>query len=164
MAVLPYRFCSRPVCIFLFINGLFNDAVSGWNYAASNGRKISERWSDRDVKGSCFDLIRSSVRHLEELKEVAQSFFPQYFLPDRGLIWVSPEYKSAVLAVESAHKFLIFQEGMLYIKMKSSMFLCWWSARNTEKLQAHYSPCPFTADRLSSPYNRPRWSRGGVEV
>ena len=46
--------------------------------------------------------------------EVAQSFFSAVLIAWLGFDMGIPEYKSAGLAVESAHRFLIFQEGMFH--------------------------------------------------
>ena len=71
--------------------------------------------NDREVKGSYFDLIRGGVRHLSGGTEGSRAkFFPQYLLPDRGLIWASPEYKSARSAVESAHRIFYLSGRNIY--------------------------------------------------
>jgi hypothetical protein len=50
--------------LYLFICGLFNDAVSSSGYVTSNGTMISEWWIGKDVEGSGLDLILDTVPSL----------------------------------------------------------------------------------------------------
>jgi hypothetical protein len=55
--------CSNHLfyCIYLFIIGLFNDAVHSPDYTASNESIISESWIGKDVEGSGRGLMWGTI-------------------------------------------------------------------------------------------------------
>jgi hypothetical protein len=83
--------------MFLFVYGLFNDAVSSSDYIAWNDRMINERWIGKDVEGSGRGLIEASIPvfFLEELRKTTENLSGKPLSGPR-LNPGTPEYKAGL--------------------------------------------------------------------